>query len=102
MKAAIAYEHDDDDDDAVVLANSRSVPVLYVNGRAVPPSVASRARPNQTLLDFLRNDLGLSGTKLGGGAGRAPSSSAAACAVVVIANGGTGAGMAGAAYRTSP
>jgi len=47
----------------------RTTPILYVNGALLPSSLAKRARPNQTLLDFLRSDVGLTGTKLGCGEG---------------------------------
>ena len=40
-------------------------PILYVNGTRVPPKLARTARPNQTLLSFLRDTLRLTGTKLG-------------------------------------
>lgn len=43
----------------------RTVPILYVNGKAVPESIAKLARPNQTLLQFLRDEMHLTGTKLG-------------------------------------
>lgn len=43
----------------------RTVPVLYVNGVVVPESLAKQARPNQTLLQFLRETMHLTGTKLG-------------------------------------
>ena len=43
----------------------RTVPVLYVNGRRVEQKLATKARPNQTLISFLRDTLRLTGTKLG-------------------------------------
>jgi xanthine dehydrogenase iron-sulfur cluster and FAD-binding subunit A len=43
----------------------RTKPVLFVNGAQVPDSVAAKARPNQTLLSFLRDEMGLTGSKLG-------------------------------------
>jgi xanthine dehydrogenase/oxidase len=43
----------------------RTVPVLYVNGLRVEPKLAMKARPNQTLISFLRDTLRLTGTKLG-------------------------------------
>ena len=43
----------------------RTSPVIYVNGSRVPPELAAQARPNQTLLSFLRNVLLLKGSKLG-------------------------------------
>jgi xanthine dehydrogenase/oxidase len=43
----------------------RTVPVLFVNGSPVKPKIAMRARPDQTLISFLRDELRLTGTKLG-------------------------------------
>jgi 2Fe-2S iron-sulfur cluster binding domain len=43
----------------------RTIPVIYVNGEAVHESLAKQARPNQTLLQFLRETMQLTGTKLG-------------------------------------
>ncbi|KAL7552747.1 hypothetical protein ACHAWF_015983 [Thalassiosira exigua] len=56
----------------------RSVPLLFVNGSPVPPDLAARARPVQTLLDFVRTELKLTGTKLGCGEG-----GCGACTVLV-------------------
>jgi hypothetical protein len=56
----------------------RTTPLLYVNGSKVAAQVAAQARPNQTLLSFLRETMGLTGSKLGcaeGGCG--------ACTVMV-------------------
>lgn len=36
-----------------------------MNGQRVPEAQARQARPNQTLLSFLRETLGLTGSKLG-------------------------------------
>ena len=47
----------------------RSTPIIYLNGSPLPSSFTKRARPNQTLLDFLRNTVGLTGSKLGCGEG---------------------------------
>eukprot|EP00529_Nitzschia_sp_RCC80_P006848 CAMPEP_0113519712 /NCGR_PEP_ID=MMETSP0014_2-20120614/43682_1 /TAXON_ID=2857 /ORGANISM="Nitzschia sp." /LENGTH=1505 /DNA_ID=CAMNT_0000417481 /DNA_START=371 /DNA_END=4888 /DNA_ORIENTATION=- /assembly_acc=CAM_ASM_000159 len=43
----------------------RTVPILYVNGNRIPDDVAAKARSNQTLLSFLREELLLKGSKLG-------------------------------------
>jgi len=43
----------------------RTVPILYVNGSRIEDKDAVLARPGQTLLSYLRDVLGLSGTKLG-------------------------------------
>lgn len=43
----------------------RTSPILFVNGERVPEDVASKARSNQTLLSFLREDMKLTGSKLG-------------------------------------
>ena len=39
--------------------------LLYVNGQKVPSHLTQRAKPNQTLLSFLRTELRLTGSKLG-------------------------------------
>ena len=43
----------------------RTVPILFVNGVRVEDKLAAKARPNQTLISFLRDTLRLTGTKLG-------------------------------------
>jgi hypothetical protein len=43
----------------------RTTPVLFVNGERVSEAKATQARPNQTLLSFLRDVLRLTGSKLG-------------------------------------
>jgi xanthine dehydrogenase small subunit len=43
----------------------RTVPIFYVNGQRIPDDVAVKARSNQTLLSFLREELLLKGSKLG-------------------------------------
>jgi len=56
----------------------RTTPLFWVNGKRVEPSLAGQARPNQTMLSFLRDTMGLTGSKLGcaeGGCG--------ACTVMV-------------------
>eukprot|EP00804_Cyclotella_cryptica_P017080 CCRYP_003325-RB/>CCRYP_003325-RB protein AED:0.06 eAED:0.06 QI:85/1/1/1/0.87/0.77/9/930/1539 len=58
----------------------RTAPLLHINGQPVPPSLAAQARPNQTLLSYLRSTLGLTGTKLGCGEG-----GCGACTVVLSA-----------------
>ena len=40
-------------------------PIIFVNGERVEDAVVAKARPNQTLLSFLREDMGLTGSKLG-------------------------------------
>ena len=49
-----------------------------MNGARVEDKLAARARPNQTLLEFLREDLRLTGSKLGCGEG-----GCGACTVMV-------------------
>jgi xanthine dehydrogenase iron-sulfur cluster and FAD-binding subunit A len=43
----------------------RTSPILFVNGSRVSEKLASQARPNQTLLSFLRETMLLTGSKLG-------------------------------------
>ena len=43
----------------------RSRPMLFVNGKRVPDDIAVKARSNQTLISFLRDEMLLTGTKLG-------------------------------------
>ena len=43
----------------------RTVPIIFVNGVRVEDKLAAKARPNQTLISFLRDTLRLTGTKLG-------------------------------------
>lgn len=50
---------------ACFLPGYRTSPILYVNGTRVPDDVAAKARSNQTLLSFLRDELKLKGSKLG-------------------------------------
>ena len=49
--------------------NYRTQPIIYINSQRLPPSLTNLARPNQTLLDFLRNTCKLTGSKLGCGEG---------------------------------
>eukprot|EP00581_Thalassiosira_minuscula_P019373 CAMPEP_0183714692 /NCGR_PEP_ID=MMETSP0737-20130205/9144_1 /TAXON_ID=385413 /ORGANISM="Thalassiosira miniscula, Strain CCMP1093" /LENGTH=1608 /DNA_ID=CAMNT_0025943675 /DNA_START=54 /DNA_END=4880 /DNA_ORIENTATION=- len=77
----LAYENDNADLELqrrYLSKGYRTAPHLYVNGDPVPASLASQARPNQTLLDFLRTVLGLTGSKLGCGEG-----GCGACTVLV-------------------
>ena len=64
-KLSSSKEEEDDDSNN----NYRSTPLLYINGRRIPPHLAKLARPNQTLLSFLRDTLHLTGSKLGCGEG---------------------------------
>lgn len=43
----------------------RTTPLLWINGQRVPEKLARKARPNQTMLSFLREVMGLTGSKLG-------------------------------------
>jgi xanthine dehydrogenase/oxidase len=47
------------------IAGYRTSPILFVNGSRVSEKVALQARPNQTLLSFLRETMLLTGSKLG-------------------------------------
>jgi xanthine dehydrogenase/oxidase len=74
MPINLSYESDlapklpsnEEDDDS---SNYRTTPILYINGHRIPPHLAKLARPNQTLLSFLRDTLHLTGSKLGCGEG---------------------------------
>ena len=46
-------------------AGYRTTPILFVNGARIPHRLAVQARPNQTLLSFVRDVLQLKGSKLG-------------------------------------
>ena len=43
----------------------RTTPILYVNGKRVPKAQIAKAKSNQTLLQFLRDVMRLTGSKLG-------------------------------------
>ena len=43
----------------------RTTPILYVNGKRVPKPQVAKAKSNQTLLQFLRDVMRLTGSKLG-------------------------------------
>lgn len=43
----------------------RTSPILFVNGERVSAKQEQSARPNQTLLSFLRDTMKLTGSKLG-------------------------------------
>lgn len=66
QKNILAYENEDTE-----LLSSyqkkgyRTAPIFFVNGERVPQKIAAKARPNQTLLSFLREDMLLTGSKLG-------------------------------------
>lgn len=65
-KPSLSYENGD-----VELLSSltrkgyRTKAILHINGTRVPDKLAAQARPNQTLLSFLREVMGLTGSKLG-------------------------------------
>uniref|UniRef100_A0A7S4RBL2 Xanthine dehydrogenase n=2 Tax=Ditylum brightwellii TaxID=49249 RepID=A0A7S4RBL2_9STRA len=63
----LSYENDDDLDLLYSFKKRgyRTTPILYVNGKQISPDLARKARPNQTLLSFLRDVLRLTGSKLG-------------------------------------
>ncbi|KAL9183361.1 hypothetical protein ACHAXT_005148 [Thalassiosira profunda] len=65
---ALAYEADASPT-AAIRDGCRALPIIYLNGARVPDALAAKARPNQTLIDFLRAECGLTGTKLGCGEG---------------------------------
>jgi len=53
----------------ILVEGYRTSLILYVNGKKVPDDVCRKARPDRTLLDFIRKDLKLTGSKLGCGEG---------------------------------
>jgi xanthine dehydrogenase/oxidase len=79
MPVNLSYEDAEDiiitvsNNDARSISSSRTkyrtTPLLYINGSKLPIHLAKLARPNQTLLDYLRNTLKLTGSKLGCGEG---------------------------------
>ena len=80
VKPTLVYENQDKPlaESLVQTQNYRTAPTIYVNTKKIPDNLCSLARPNQTLLSFLRDVLQLTGTKLGcaeGGCG--------ACTVLV-------------------
>ena len=78
--------------------NYRSTPHIYLNGQKLPPSLTSKARPSQTLLDFIRNDCKLTGSKLGCGEG-----GCGACTVLLsrYVHGDNGGGKKGRVQHTT-
>jgi hypothetical protein len=48
-RPSLAYEEEE-------MSSYRTIPRFFVNGKIVPENVAQRARPDQTLLQFLRDD----------------------------------------------
>jgi xanthine dehydrogenase/oxidase len=48
-----------------VFLGYRTSPILFINGERVPDKLVSQARPNQSLLSFLREVMLLTGSKLG-------------------------------------
>ena len=61
---------DEEQTNSINFLNYRTKPVFYINGQRISTSLCSKARPNQTLLDYLRNELKLTGSKLGCGEGK--------------------------------
>jgi aerobic-type carbon monoxide dehydrogenase small subunit (CoxS/CutS family) len=73
----------------LLFAGYRTYPILFVNGKRVSVEQAKKARPNQTLLNYLRTVLLLTGSKLGcaeGGCG--------ACTVLISKKANEGGGGA--------
>lgn len=66
QKKVLALENEDAEAvSAFQQKGYRTKPILFVNGEQVPDAVVAKARPNQTLLSFLRDEMGLTGSKLG-------------------------------------
>eukprot|EP00934_Nitzschia_sp_Nitz4_P005451 Nitzschia sp. Nitz4//scaffold114_size70088//41625//46588//NITZ4_005981-RA/size70088-augustus-gene-0.6-mRNA-1//1//CDS//3329533435//5441//frame0 len=66
VKSQLLYENDDMERvESFVKKGYRSLPILFINGQRVADDIAAKARSNQTLLSFLREDMGLKGSKLG-------------------------------------
>ncbi|KAG7364579.1 xanthine oxidase [Nitzschia inconspicua] len=65
-RSRLLYENDDlERVNTFEKQGYRTSPILYVNGSRVPDDVATKARSNQTLLSFLRDEMKLKGSKLG-------------------------------------
>ena len=66
LKNLLAFENEDTERiSSFQQKGYRTQPILFVNGGRVPDAVAAKARPNQTLLSFLRDEMLLTGSKLG-------------------------------------
>jgi xanthine dehydrogenase/oxidase len=66
QKNLLAFENEDVERvSAYQKKGYRTTPILFVNGERVGEGVAAKARPNQTLLSFLRDEMLLTGSKLG-------------------------------------
>jgi len=66
IKGTLTYENDDLELIASFKERGyRTLPLFHVNGEEVPTHLAAQARPAQTLLSFLREVMGLTGSKLG-------------------------------------
>jgi xanthine dehydrogenase iron-sulfur cluster and FAD-binding subunit A len=66
IKGTLIYENEDVDlIPSFKSKGYRTVPVLHINGKEVPEKLAKQARPDQTLLSFLREVMRLTGSKLG-------------------------------------
>ena len=65
-RSTLVYESDDMERvSSLEKQGYRTTPILYVNGNRIPEDIAAKARSNQTLLSFLRDELNLKGSKLG-------------------------------------
>jgi xanthine dehydrogenase iron-sulfur cluster and FAD-binding subunit A len=87
-RSILFYENEDVERlDGFIKKGFRTKPIFFVNGSRVDDALAARARPNQTLISFLRNEMKLTGTKLGcseGGCG--------ACTVMISKTGANNGG----------
>jgi hypothetical protein len=66
IRGTLVYENEDVDLISSYQSKGyRTVPKIFVNGKEVPENLAKQARPDQTLLSFLREVMLLTGSKLG-------------------------------------
>jgi len=79
INGSLVYENDDVElVSSFVQRGYRTTPIIYINGKKVPDHTLKQSKPNQTLLSFLRDEMHLTGSKLGCGEG-----GCGACSVMI-------------------